>query len=162
MNCKAKSILLACLLTLPVLTALPASAEDLLSPAERDFLLTSPVGVSQIYKPDGTYPSSYDLRTADCSTSVKNQGQTETCWAHAALASAESNMLKTGLADTVIKNNALTGELDLSEAHLVWFGHCGSSGTAGYMKQGTVIEAASALAGGIGTEYACCHTESKS
>jgi len=153
LNCKAKIILTACLLTLsalPLMSVTAQAEEEALSPAEQEFLLTSPLGASQIYTADGTYPASYDLRTENFSTSVKNQGRTETCWAHAALASAESNMLKTGLADTVMKEYHLNGELDLSESHLVWFGHCGTSGTAGYMQQGTVIEAASALADGIG------------
>ncbi len=59
-----------------------------------------------------TFPSSYDLRDYDRVTVAKNQKLTGSCWAHAALASAESNMIINGLADTSI---------DLSEAHLVWF-----------------------------------------
>jgi C1A family cysteine protease len=67
--------------------------------------------------PDSTdkatlYPTSYDLRDYGYVTSVKNQEDTSTCWAHATLASAESNMIMKGLADQSI---------DLSESHLVWF-----------------------------------------
>ena len=60
-----------------------------------------------------SYPSSYDLRDYDRVTSIKNQSLTETCWAHAVLNAAESNMITQGYADTSI---------DYSEAHLVWFG----------------------------------------
>ncbi len=59
-------------------------------------------------------PESFDLRDEGVITSVKNQGETGTCWAHAGLAAAESNMVMNGLADTSI---------DLSETHLVWFTH---------------------------------------
>ncbi len=160
-------IALSCAFRCP---SLSVSAQDVAAlteytPAEHDFLMTA-VGDSAVYEADASLPVSYDLRTEGFSTSVKNQKRTETCWAHAALASAESNMLKTGLADKVIQKNNLTGELDLSEAHLVWFGHCkasenpedilyhqgGDSGTSGYTTQGTIIEAASALASGIGAE----------
>ena len=62
-------------------------------------------------------PASYDLRDYGLLTSIKNQGDTNTCWAHAAMASAESNMLKTGLADEILEET----ELDLSEAHFFRF-----------------------------------------
>ena len=73
---------------------------------------------------DASLPETYDLRDYGMVTSVKDQDTTGTCWAHAALASAESNMIKTGLADTVLNANHITGEIDLSETHLVWFGNC--------------------------------------
>ncbi|MDE5771007.1 MAG: hypothetical protein K2I06_05150 [Ruminococcus sp.] len=57
-------------------------------------------------------PSKFDLRDYGYVTSVKNQGSTGSCWAHAAMAAAESNMIMNGLADNTI---------DLSESHLVWF-----------------------------------------
>jgi len=57
-------------------------------------------------------PTSYDLRDYGLVTSVKNQNPTGTCWAHAAMASGESMLIKDGLATT---------DIDLSEAHLVWF-----------------------------------------
>lgn len=57
-------------------------------------------------------PSKFDLRNYGYVTSVKNQGDTGTCWAHSSLAAAESNMIMKGLADNTI---------DLSESHLTWF-----------------------------------------
>ena len=166
MKCSTRISLLLCFAAVCSLGSpvhISAFAED--SPAEQEFLLTT-VGDSALYEAEASLPVAYDLRTESCVTSVKNQKRTETCWAHAAIASAESNMLKTGLADTVMKENNLTGELDLSEAHLVWFGHCkasedpkdilyhqgGDTGLSGYTTQGTIIEAASALASGIGAE----------
>jgi len=73
---------------------------------------------------DASLPAVYDLRNDGFVTSVKDQASTGTCWAHAALGSAESNMLKTGLAAEVLNANHMTGEIDLSETHLVWFGNC--------------------------------------
>ena len=61
---------------------------------------------------DAALPSSYDLRKYNRVTSVKSQGSTGTCWAHSAIAAAESSIITDGLANT---------SLDLSEAHLVWF-----------------------------------------
>lgn len=58
-------------------------------------------------------PSSYDLRTENIVTSIKDQGVTGTCWAFAAIKSAESNLLKKGI-QTV-------DTLDLSESHLAWY-----------------------------------------
>lgn len=57
-------------------------------------------------------PSRYDLRDYGYITSVKSQGETGTCWAHATIASCESNMIMNRLADNTI---------DLSESHLAWF-----------------------------------------
>ncbi len=60
----------------------------------------------------GTLPASYDLRDYGRVTTVKNQGNTATCWAHAALAAGESSLITAKYANSSI---------DLSEAHLVWF-----------------------------------------
>ncbi len=57
-------------------------------------------------------PSKFDLRDYGYVTSVKSQKDTGTCWAHAVMAAAESNMIMNGLADKAI---------DLSESHLTWF-----------------------------------------
>lgn len=56
------------------------------------------------------FPESYDLRDYNLSTSVKNQQSLNTCWAFGAIASVESNYLKsTGIAP------------DFSEKHLTYF-----------------------------------------
>ena len=57
-------------------------------------------------------PSRYDAREDGLVTSVKKQIG-GTCWAYGAIGAAESNMIKKGMADAT---------LDLSEAHLIWFG----------------------------------------
>ena len=57
-------------------------------------------------------PEKFDLRDYGYITPVKSQSDTGTCWAHAVMAAAESNMVMNGLADNTI---------DLSESHLVWF-----------------------------------------
>ncbi|MBQ8513848.1 MAG: hypothetical protein IJ496_00435, partial [Ruminococcus sp.] len=63
-------------------------------------------------------PEKYDLREEGLVTPAKSQSPTNTCWAHGAMAVAESNLIKKGYADT---------SLDLSEAHLVYFARCYSS-----------------------------------
>ena len=57
-------------------------------------------------------PEKFDLRDYGYVTPVKSQSPTGTCWAHATLAAAESNMIMNGLTDNTI---------DLSESHLTWF-----------------------------------------
>lgn len=57
-------------------------------------------------------PAKYDLRDKGWVTSVKDQNNHNFCWAFATLASAESNLIKKGVAPV---------SLDLSEAHLGYF-----------------------------------------
>ena len=57
-------------------------------------------------------PSSYNLNALGKVSSVRDQGSTQSCWAHAALAAAESSIIMKGLSGRTI---------DLSESHLVWF-----------------------------------------
>lgn len=62
-----------------------------------------------------TYKEEYDPRHVNgvsMVTSVKDQKLTETCWAYAVIAVAESNLIKQGLADNTI---------DLSEHHLAYY-----------------------------------------
>lgn len=58
----------------------------------------------------GTLPSSYDSRSSI--TSVKNQGYWGTCWSFSAIAMAEANLVKKGIADRSV---------DLSELQLAYF-----------------------------------------
>lgn len=55
-------------------------------------------------------PASYDLRTQNALTAVRNQNPFGTCWAFSAMASLESTLLKTG-----------ASILDFSEWHLAYF-----------------------------------------
>ncbi|MBQ6904060.1 MAG: hypothetical protein IJQ26_06020, partial [Lachnospiraceae bacterium] len=58
-------------------------------------------------------PSSFDLRSKNAITSVKDQAGTGTCWAFSTIAAIESNAIMKGLRSS--------NGLDLSEDHLVWF-----------------------------------------
>lgn len=64
-------------------------------------------------KKDSDIPDSYDLRSVNAVTSVKDQGLTGCCWAFAAIKSLESNLILKGLSSA---NNT-----DLSESHLAWY-----------------------------------------
>ncbi|MGN1044828.1 MAG: carboxypeptidase regulatory-like domain-containing protein [Candidatus Methanomethylophilaceae archaeon] len=57
-------------------------------------------------------PSSYDLRDYGLVTSVKDQGNYNTCWAFAFISCVETNLIKKGYADLSI---------DLSEYQLVYY-----------------------------------------
>lgn len=57
-------------------------------------------------------PSKYSLVEQGQVSDVRDQGATNTCWAHAAMAGFETSLIKKGLADKTI---------DLSEWHLAWF-----------------------------------------
>lgn len=61
----------------------------------------------------GVIPVSYDSREYDRVTYVKTQGTTGTCWAHAAIAAAESSDLASGVSDV--------NSINYSESHLAWF-----------------------------------------
>lgn len=58
-------------------------------------------------------PSSYDLRTVNAISTIKDQGVTGCCWAFAAIKAMESNLAMKGV-DSI-------DNLDLSENHLSWY-----------------------------------------
>lgn len=62
-------------------------------------------------------PSKYSSKDSGYCTDVRYQGGTNSCWAFASVAAAETTLLRKGL---VTKGSDLS---DLSEAHLVWFAH---------------------------------------
>lgn len=111
------------LLYIPAVRAEAVEAEEMIRYG-RGYL---PIEVSEVFEElvdddeqlpdDGEYesqgaetPISYSLVEEGYVTSVKSQGEYNTCWAFAATASMESNALKQEL-----------GEYDLSEAQLVYF-----------------------------------------
>ncbi len=72
-------------------------------------------GSIAMYSLRETFPSSYNMADLGELPAVRNQGKWGTCWAHAAISSIESNMIKKGLADV--------SEADYSERHLSYFAH---------------------------------------
>ena len=76
-----------------------------------------------------TLPSSYDSRNYNIVTSVKNQNPYGSCWAHAAMASVESYMIKYEV--PVGTGAAATTSLNLSETQ-----HCFFNYTSAYDAEG--------------------------
>ena len=66
----------------------------------------------------GSLPEKYDLREEGRVTPVKNQMPYSFCWTFATMSSLESNLITKGIADD---------QIDLSEAHLAYFGLHGKS-----------------------------------
>ena len=74
---------------------------------------TSPVPKVKSNVQADALPETFDLRNVNGKSyisSVKDQGQYGTCWAHAAIGSMESNYMMQG-----------KSELNLSEMHVAWF-----------------------------------------
>lgn len=74
-------------------------------------------------------PASYDLRTENRVTPVKDQRSNGTCWAFGALSSAESDLLTTlkSLGTSFSSVKAAGQAVNLSEKHLVWFAFHGQN-----------------------------------
>ena len=128
-KCAALCIVTAGLLFATPLTALASdrSAVDGWS----DALTTSMSVYYSAYNSEGTtaaaaktFPSELDLRDRGIVTSVKNQGLSNTCWAHAAIAASETSILS-----ELGATYADTG-LDLSERYLAIFAY--SAATEAY------------------------------
>lgn len=66
-----------------------------------------------LYTSSSSLPSSYDARTGNRVTSVKNQNPFGTCWSFAFCSAAESSLISQGY--------ETKDSVDLSEAHLAWF-----------------------------------------
>lgn len=62
-----------------------------------------------------SFPSSYSMENQGELPAVRNQGKWGTCWAHAAMCSIETNMIKKGLVSAA--------DADYSERHLSYFVH---------------------------------------
>lgn len=67
---------------------------------------------ASITKRGAVYPARYDARDNGWVTSVKNQGNYESCWSFSSLAAIETNLIKNGRADA---------SLDLSENQFAYF-----------------------------------------
>lgn len=84
-------------------------------------------------------PSAYDSRDYGYVSSVKSQGRTGTCWAHAVMSAVESYE---------IKNNGADRNINLSEAHLTWFALNPNSGGANKAQDGQNLGTAAYTNGG--------------
>jgi C1A family cysteine protease len=74
----------------------------------------------------GVYPASYDLRTADKVSPVKDQRQWGTCWTFATLASLESCLLPGELRDLSEDNLALNAGFDTGSTPAQKYDHGGN------------------------------------
>ncbi|MBQ3138464.1 MAG: hypothetical protein IJB68_03010 [Ruminococcus sp.] len=98
--------------------SLSAPKFDIAESLKNGELVLSPdsgfVGDAVTLKREGEIlPESFDLRDSDSMTSVKDQGSHGTCWAHSAVASAESQVKK------------YIPDIDLSELHTSYYAYYG-------------------------------------
>ncbi len=98
--------------------SLSAPKFDIAESLKNGELVLSPdsgfVGDAVTVKREGEIlPESFDLRDSDSMTSVKDQGSHGTCWAHSAVASAESQVKK------------YIPDIDLSELHTSYYAYYG-------------------------------------
>ncbi|MBQ1631868.1 MAG: hypothetical protein II049_03520, partial [Clostridia bacterium] len=91
-----------------------------------------------------TLPSSYDSRNYNYVTSVKNQNPYGSCWAHAAMASVESYMIKHGV-EVGNTGSAATTSLNLSETQ-----HCFFNYSSAYDAEGMLTGDKTTLLGSDG------------
>ncbi len=81
--------------------------------------------------PKRDLPSKYDSRDYNYITAVRNQNPYGSCWAHAALASVESYMIKHGVA--VGNGSAATTSINLSETQHCFFNYSTSYDAEGML-----------------------------
>ncbi|MBR6119177.1 MAG: InlB B-repeat-containing protein, partial [Oscillospiraceae bacterium] len=96
-------------------------------------------GVS-VGQPVRDLPSSWDSRNYNWITSVKNQGNYGSCWAHAAMGSVEAYMIKNGI--PVGTGAAATTSLNLSETQ-----HCFFNYSSAYDAEGMLTGDKTTLSG---------------
>lgn len=106
----------------------------------------------------GTLPAKYSLLDKGYLPAIRHQGSEGTCWAHAGMAMAESNMIMSGLASA--------STVDFSEKHMAWFAiganapssdplygdFAGVGAPAAYSDGGNVIDVVYTLMAWIGLE----------
>ncbi|MDD7517184.1 lectin like domain-containing protein [Ruminococcus flavefaciens] len=77
----------------------------------------APITDEAVAESDTTFPESFDMRRVYSISSVKDQKSNGTCWAHAAIVSAESSIL------------ASKPDIDLSELHTSYYSYYGDDQT---------------------------------
>lgn len=111
---------------------------------------------SSVRKSSAALPSAYDSRSAGTVTSIKDQGNTQTCWVFTSISCLEGSAVSQGLSSLA--------DADYSETHLAWFannpvssdtgdlGNCDGTnlGADAFNTQGNWQQAAATLLKGTG------------